>query len=261
MKWFTRKRFASYWVSTAFVETLSTVLSPQISEMMMPIFQILFGGKEKQETSTLATTVNYSDSSWAVHSILHFLVHTGYLTYYVENKKSYVSIPNKELLMHWEEQVVPLVQRRLQSGLKLNLPDDLESFNIRQIESVMKNLLTQSSFFDFPKQDENSYHMLYLGCFCTPFFGRNDVVVSSNKESGNGRYDIRIEFRNLRKAIIFEFKRANSAKSLDGDAEKALDQIITKKYYSDLTDYECLFIGAAFYKKQMSQLMFKEVRI
>ena len=42
MKWLLRKQFESYWVST---ETLPTVISPQISEMMMPIFQILFGGK------------------------------------------------------------------------------------------------------------------------------------------------------------------------------------------------------------------------
>ena len=102
--------------------------------------------------------------------------------------------------------------------------------------------------------------MLYFGCFFTTFYGDKDMIVSSNKESGHGRYDVRIEFRKHKKAVVFEFKKSRSKKNLDKNAKKALQQIIERKYADDLSDCQCLLVGAAFHRKEMSSLKFQELQ-
>ena len=89
--------------------------------MIIPVFEILSKKKKKFEIAPLDTKVDYSTKNWDRDSIFHFLVHTGYLTYSVENEKSFVSIPNDELHMYWEKDVIPL----LKSKFDFNLPFEL----------------------------------------------------------------------------------------------------------------------------------------
>ncbi|KAJ3374853.1 hypothetical protein HDU92_000877, partial [Lobulomyces angularis] len=80
------------------------------------------------------------------------------------------------------------------------------------------------------------------------------VQVKSNKESGDGRYDVKVEFQNLKRVFIFEFKKSGDEDSLEIDAKKALQQIVDKKYSHGSTNYECHLIGVSFFKKKMSNL-------
>ena len=260
MKWWTRKKFDLYWVKTSYLETISAIISPNMNQMIFPVFEILSKKKKKFEIAPLDTKVDYSTKNWDRDSIFHFLVHTGYLTYSVENEKSFVSIPNDELHMYWEKDVIPLLKSKFDFNLPFELSEALLNFKTDQIEILMKQVLLKASYFDFPSYHEKSYHMLYFGCFFTTFYGTEDMIVSSNKESGHGRYDIRIEFGKFKKAIVFEFKKSISKDSLEMDAEKALDQIIERKYADDLSNCQCLFVGAAFYRKEMSSLKFKELQ-
>jgi hypothetical protein len=103
------KVFSDYWVDSAFLDTLFTVLSPHVKTIITPIFAILTEKREKFEVSPLQTKVNYSTTDWDITSILHFLVHTGYLTYTIEQNKAFVSIPNHEIFQHWKKEVNKLV--------------------------------------------------------------------------------------------------------------------------------------------------------
>ena len=85
------------------------ILSPHVKKVFAPILVILFNKEEKYEIAPLDTKVNYSNTNWDATSILHFLVHTGYLTYKVEQNKAFVSIPNKEVYMYWEKEVTNLI--------------------------------------------------------------------------------------------------------------------------------------------------------
>ena len=62
-------------------------------------------------------------------------------------------------------------------------------------------------------------------------------IITSNRESGFGRYDVVIEPKNKEEdAIILEFKVFNSRKetSLDDTIQSALTQIEEKNYEADL---------------------------
>jgi hypothetical protein len=207
--------------------------------------------------------VNYTSSNWDINSILHFLVHTGYLTYKVsptDSKRGQVSIPNQELLDHWKTEVIPLAKSFV-IGLNPQYPERIKNcligFNVIDIEAIMREMLLYCSFHDIASaknKSKNSYHMFFYGCFFAVLNDRNNVTVSSNKEAGHGRYDVRIEFRNIRKAIVFEFKKSNEIDKLEEDAKKGLYQCKERHYVADLPDYQCLLIGVSFFKKEMSPL-------
>ena len=85
------------------------------------------------------------------------------------------------------------------------------------------------------KEAENFYHGFVLGIVTAI---RNRFVITSNRESGEGRYDIMLE--PLDKArdngIIIEFKIFNPKKeeNLEGTCQRALNQIEEKKYDMEL---------------------------
>ena len=99
---------------------------------------------------------------------------------------------------------------------------------------------------------------VFFGSFLTSA-AAEDVQVFSNIESGDGRPDIKIIFSsNQKKVIIFEFKKSLYEKSLNKDAETALEQIVGGKYFgADFKICDCLAIGVSFFEKGMSDLKHK----
>ena len=83
-------------------------------------------------------------------------------------------------------------------------------------------------------EPERSYHLFVLGLLVML---SDTYEVTSNKESGLGRYDILITPKQKNKpAIVIEFKKVwkESAHAIDISAQKALDQIIDRKYAQEL---------------------------
>ena len=85
------------------------------------------------------------------------------------------------------------------------------------------------------KQPENFYHGFTLGLIAGL---RNVYHITSNRESGYGRYDVVMEpvGRDADDGIILEFKVRDAKKedSLQETADAALRQIIEKKYAAAL---------------------------
>ena len=97
------------------------------------------------------------------------------------------------------------------------------------------NALTQSvfSFFDTnAAQPEKFYHGFVLGLLVTL---KDRFVITSNRESGFGRYDVVLEPRDKAKddAYILEFK-VHRTGSLEESIKQAHEQIRTKGYATDL---------------------------
>ena len=101
-------------------------------------------------------------------------------------------------------------------------------------------------------------HFSYYSIFLLLYFLITlfKLYIYSYYTTGHGRYDVRIEFRNVNKAIVFEFKKSQTRDKLEDDAEKALFQCMTNQYVADLPKYQCLLIGVSFLKKEMSKLHF-----
>lgn len=100
-------------------------------------------------------------------------------------------------------------------------------------------LLNVASSFDTRKkvmpghEPESFYHGLVLGLVVT----EPDYTITSNRESGIGRYDVLMKpKKDTEPAIIIEFKIFDSRKekSLEETAERALKQIEDKKYDTSL---------------------------
>lgn len=128
-------------------------------------------------------------------------------------------------------------------------------------ETMEKFLLGSVSYYD--TATESFYHGLVLG-MVSMFSIYYEVL--SNRESGEGRYDIMLRSRDKeRTAYIIEFKALEKdiikddieESALDLELERlasdAIDQIKDKKYYTSLREDNCskiVLIGMAFYKKK-----------
>ncbi len=113
--------------------------------------------------------------------------------------------------------------------------------DIRAMNSYMNKVaLTTFSYFDtgsHPSGDEPErfYHGFVLGLMVEL---ADRYILTSNRESGFGRYDVMLEPRNHKDdGIILEFKVQDSdeEKELADTVEAALKQIQEKKYEATLT--------------------------
>ena len=113
---------------------------------------------------------------------------------------------------------------------------DLKAMNVY----MNKVALTIFSYFDTGKrptgqEPERFYHGFVLGLMVDL---QADYIITSNRESGFGRYDVVIEPKNKEKnpAIIMEFKVQDEVdeKTLKDTAKAALSQIEEKEYDAQL---------------------------
>ena len=122
--------------------------------------------------------------------------------------------------------------------IKAMLLDDLDAMNVY----MNRVALTSFSYFDTGKspsgeEPERFYHGFVLGLMVDL---QDRYVITSNRESGFGRYDVMFEPKNPQKddAIILEFKVFNKRRenSLEDTVEEALRQIDKKQYAAGLVE-------------------------
>ena len=125
-------------------------------------------------------------------------------------------------------------------------------FELKYLQDAMSRSLSLFCYMD--TKTENSYHSFFLGVFGVALHDGMNVFVKSNAESGNGRFNIFIEFRDIKRVIIFELKQSKQPQALEKDAKDALFQILDRNYAYGFDDTHRLLIGASFHKRTMSSL-------
>lgn len=125
--------------------------------------------------------------------------------------------------------------------------------NYKYVENELASHLRESiSFYD---NKEAFYHGFLVGIFS----GMGGYLVDSNRETGNGRYDICVRSLDVKKpAIIIELKQAGCFQELEKQAEAALEQIRNRIYKELLLNegyQNILCYGIGFYKKNCKVML------
>lgn len=181
-----------------------------------------------------------------INNIYSFLLLTGYLKVIKdrgENQYELV-IPNKEVYEIYKQSFMSYFEDYTTSR-KGELYQEFVDGDAKKVNLLLNDILLRSiSYFD---NQESFYHGFLVGLL-------NDYEVVSNKESGNGRFDVCVLPENiLGTVVLIECKHSISEDDLIDDAKEGARQIVEQKYLEEhkFKKYEkAIGYGISFYKKQ-----------
>lgn len=196
--------------------------------------------------------ITYDDIDKSEDNLWNFLFFTGYLTMCGRRSAGgtqYIAmaIPNAEVLYIYKTKILDWFREKVQDKNMKNLYDSMTLADAAGFQMELTQILRESiSFYD---NKEAFYHGFLIGLLER----MEDYAVSSNQESGDGRYDIMLRSPDIGKPVmIFELKAAESYRGMETAARAAITQIKEKHYGEGLSrdGYTSLLCyGIAFYKK------------
>lgn len=200
--------------------------------------------------------LTYEDMYQTVDNIWSVLFTTGYLTQRGRSEGNIfrLAIPNREIRNIFTTQIMQLFRENVKKdGELLNrFCEALENGNTESAEKCFGEYLRKTiSIRDTSvrkEMKENFYHGVLLGILGI----KENWIVRSNRESGEGYSDILIETDDTAMGIVIEMKYAEDG-NLQKAAEKALKQIESKQCEEALYDEgieQILRYGIACYKKR-----------
>lgn len=143
-----------------------------------------------------------------------------------------VALPNKEISLVYNKEILQKLDNIIPQPTAISIQEAIFSGDTGKLKTSIQTLLTQS-VSSFDTAGENFYHGFMLG-LCALLGG---YFMSSNRESGDGRYDIQLKpvKKNL-PGILIELKAEKKCtrEQLKKLSENALKQINDKKYDSEL---------------------------
>ncbi len=218
----------AFWQSTGSNDIIGEIIAAATPEINENLHKLLIG--EKIPTY-IDTSVIYPEVSNNPYSIYSFLLIAGYLkvaSIYPQNDGSYmcdVAIPNKEIAFVYSKEVLTKTGKE---NIAIAIQQAIFKKDAKQLQKVLEEYLL-NTISSFDGASEGFYHGMMLG-LCAVVSNR--YRVSSNRESGYGRFDIQLypESKSV-PGFIFEFKHSKSdTEDLDGLAKQALQQIEERKY-------------------------------
>ena len=235
------KELEAYWVKTSSNFLIKKALK-NVNLDVKESLENLFNGENVEEVITGNSDLS---SLLSYHDIWELLLFSGYLTIdkKIDKKLYSLRLPNREIKELFKDEFIDISFGESQfiktmESLKRNKLEDFE-------KNLQKILLNSTSYQD--TKNEDFYHGLILGM---TLYLDSQYYVTSNKESGLGRYDVTIEPKNKNnKGYILEFKVTKNEEDLEKEAKQAIEQIISKKYDVSLKERgikDIIILGVAF---------------
>ena len=245
----------AYWQSTGSNDIIGEIIEEADNEVFDKLAALLQG---KTFLTYVDTGVIYPQIKNNPSSIYSFLLVAGYLKM-TKSTLSFngdfmceVSLPNKEISFVYTKEVLKKLDTMITQSTAISIQEAVFSGNAEKLKDLIQTLLLQSvSFYD--TKSEVFYHGLMLG-LCALL---SNSYVTSNRESGEGRYDIQLMPKNNKlPGIIIELKAEKNCNKdeLKKLAEKALAQIDENKYDQEMNTHGFLNIykyGVAFSGKNV----------
>lgn len=238
-----KKKLSTYWANTSSNGLVDKLIREGSADIKMSMENLLKGEHLYKEVDEQIIFDQLDADENAIWSL--FLA-SGYLK--AENCQFNedtgadlyeLALTNKEVQIMFQKMIRKWFTRSgtIYNGfIKALLQDDVKSMNAY----MNRVALATFSYFDSGRnpsvetQPERFYHGFVLG-LTVELAGR--YIITSNRESGFGRYDVVMEPKNRTdNAVIMEFKVRDSSeeKSLADTAEEALKQIEELQYQADL---------------------------
>ena len=243
-----------FWLSTGSHDIIGEILE-QADETICQKLQTLLAGE------SISTIINdnviypyLKDNPSAVFS---FLLMAGYLKASrnqllpLGSRIYDLQIPNKEIAMAYKQEIIDKLLPEKSQNTYVELQTALVNQDVATVKALLRQLLLEVvSYFD--TASEGFYQGLLLG-LCVAM---NGYTVTSNRESGDGRYDIQMMPSDKKMpGIIIELKAdTKGSTDLVQLAEEAVRQIKDKNYAVNLQKQGINTIfsyGVAFCGKQV----------
>ena len=241
------KKFTTYWAdssSNGLINNLIQKGSPYIKTML----ETLIRGEKINviiDEQIVFSELDYSeDAVWSLMLASGYLkvISSEELNLIRESDNEYeLAITNREILFMFRKMILRWftpAKRETNEFIKALINGDVESMNAYMNKVTLKTI----SYFDSgnspsDEEPERFFHGLVLGLMVDQ---TENYIITSNRESGYGRYDIMLEpidksNENL-PCIVIEFKVINpkKEKTLEETVEAALKQIEDKGYDAEL---------------------------
>ena len=248
----------AYWVNTGKNEILEDVLKVATDDITERLYSLLQG---ERVIARIDQNVVYRSLSEDPANIYSLLLVAGYLKTpkkELQADGSYlceVSIPNREIAAVYKSEILShLLQIGVITRTTANkIAESLYANDYKKLQKAIAEYMDKSiSFYDAGA--EGFYHGLVLGLIALM---DNQYMIKSNRESGDGRYDISLFPREGRyPGIIMELKWKKDLKAdeLSGLADEALAQIDEKRYDVEMKEdgiQDILKFGVAFSGKKV----------
>ena len=241
------KKFTTYWAdssSNGLINNLIQKGSPYIKTMLETLI------KGEKINVIIDEQIVFSELDYSEDAVWSLMLASGYLKVISseelnlvrESENEYeLAITNREILFMFRKMILRWftpAKRETNEFIKALINGDVESMNAYMNKVTLKTI----SYFDSgnspsDEEPERFFHGLVLGLMVDQ---TENYIITSNRESGYGRYDIMLEpidkSNEKQPGIVIEFKVINpkKEKTLEETVEAALNQIEDKGYDAEL---------------------------
>jgi len=242
------KKYKTYWADSSSNGLINSLVKTGSSYIKMMMETLLKG---EIIAVPIDEQIVFSELDYSEDAVWSLMLASGYLKVISSDKltgdrtKSVIyklSLTNFEIKLMFENMILRWfspAKSETNEFIKALIGGDIEAMNDYMNDVVLN---TFSSFDSGKKKSdkkapENFYHGFVLGLMVDQ---SENYIITSNRESGYGRYDIMLEPKDKKSqkypGIVIEFKVINSRKekSLEETVAAALKQIENKDYDTEL---------------------------
>ena len=226
----------AFWLSTGSNDIIGEIITQADQDIYDKLTSLVSGNTI---VSYIDTSVTYPQIKQNPSAIYSFLLVAGYLNA-VKAESSYgidymceLALPNKEITFVYSKEILQKLDHIIPQSIAISVQEAIYSGDSKRIQALIHNLLLQSAS-SFDTVGENFYHGFMLG-LCAMLSGS---YTTSNRESGEGRYDIQLLPRDAKlPGILIELKAEKncSEDELKKLSETALQQINDRRYDTKMT--------------------------